>query len=75
MGAIIGDLSSRRGQIVSTENRANAVIIKAEVPLVEMFGYINTLRTTSQGRGQYSMMFSQYSQVPQGIMEEIIGKQ
>lgn len=69
MGDVIGDLNSRRGQVQSMTMRANAQIINASVPLAEMFGYVNTLRSLSQGRAQYSMEFSHYAQVPQHLVE------
>jgi elongation factor G len=71
MGDIIGDLNSRRGQIMSMEPRANAQIIIANVPLAEMFGYVNNLRSLSQGRSQYSMTFDHYAEVPSNIAETI----
>lgn len=71
MGDIIGDLNSRRGQVQSMEPRGNAQVITACVPLAEMFGYVNTLRSLSQGRAQYSMLFSHYDQVPAAIAETI----
>ncbi len=71
MGDIIGDINSRRGQISNMEDRANAKIITASVPLSSMFGYVNTLRSMSQGRAQYSMVFEKYSVVPDNIMKEL----
>ncbi len=71
MGNVIGDLSSRRGQIEDMESRMNAKVIFAKVPLAEMFGYVNTLRSLSQGRAQYTMLFSHYEQVPPNILELI----
>jgi len=71
MGDIIGDLNSRRGQMQSMEPRGNAQVIIAHVPLAEMFGYVNTLRSLSQGRSQYSMVFSHYDQVPAQVAESI----
>jgi elongation factor G len=71
MGEIIGDLNSRRGQIKGMESRGNAQIIKANVPLATMFGYVNNLRSMSQGRAQYSMHFAHYERVPQIVEEEI----
>jgi elongation factor G len=71
MGDIIGDINSRRGQIANMEERANAKIITASVPLSSMFGYVNTLRSMSQGRAQYSMVFEKYSLVPDNIMREL----
>jgi len=74
MGDIIGDLNSRRGNISGMERRANAQVISAMVPLATMFGYVNSLRSMSQGRAQYSMQFSHYEQVPQHVADEIIKK-
>lgn len=74
MGDIIGDLNSRRGQMQSMEPRGNAQVITSHVPLAEMFGYVNTLRSLSQGRSQYSMVFSHYSQVPEQVAESIKAK-
>jgi len=71
MGDIIGDLNSRRGQIGEMEQRGNARVITAKVPLANMFGYINTLRSMSQGRAQYSMQFANYAEVPAQVAEEI----
>ncbi|WP_316353954.1 elongation factor G [Candidatus Trichorickettsia mobilis] len=74
MGDIIGDLNSRRGQIQNMEPRGNAQVITANVPLAEMFGYVNSLRSLSQGRSQYSMLFSHYDQVPQLVADSIKSK-
>ena len=74
MGDIIGDLNSRRGNISGMERRGNAQVIAATVPLATMFGYVNSLRSMSQGRSQYSMQFSHYEQVPQHAADEIIKK-
>ena len=74
MGDIIGDLNSRRGNISGMESRGNAQVIAAMVPLATMFGYVNSLRSMSQGRAQYSMQFSHYEQVPQHAADEIIKK-
>ncbi len=71
MGDIIGDINSRRGQIQNMEPRSNAQVIDAAVPLGEMFGYVNNLRSLSQGRAQYTMTFSHYDQVPTDIAEKI----
>jgi elongation factor G len=71
MGDVIGDLNSRRGQVSGMEPRGNAQVVSANVPLAEMFGYVNTLRSLSQGRAQYTMIFSHYEQVPHSIAEEI----
>ncbi len=71
MGDIIGDLNSRRGQIASMEQRGNAHVITAMVPLSNMFGYVNTLRSLSQGRAQFTMQFDHYEVVPNQVSEEI----
>ena len=74
MGDVIGDLNSRRGQVGSTEPRGNATAISATVPLANMFGYINTLRSSTQGRAQYTMQFSHYDKVPQNVQDEVTKK-
>jgi elongation factor G len=74
MGDVMGDLNSRRGRIEGMDSRAGAQIIRAKVPLSEMFGYSTTLRSRTQGRGVYSMEISHYEEVPRSISEEIISK-
>ncbi|MGD1075792.1 MAG: elongation factor G [Thermodesulfovibrionales bacterium] len=74
MGDVMGDLNSRRGKIQSMEKRGNAQIIRAEVPLSEMFGYATDLRSKTQGRATYTMQFSRYEDVPKGIADSIIAK-
>jgi elongation factor G len=74
MGDIIGDLNSRRGQVTGMEPRANAQVINAMVPLATMFGYVNTLRSLSQGRAQFTMTFDHYEPVPQMVAQEIQAK-
>jgi len=74
MGDVIGDLNSRRGQINTQEQRGNATVITAMVPLANMFGYINNLRSMSQGRAQYSMFFDHYEKVPQNVQDEVTKK-
>jgi elongation factor G len=74
MGDVIGDLNARRGQISAMGQRANARTIDAMVPLANMFGYVNTLRSMSQGRAQYSMQFDHYDPVPQAIADEVRAK-
>jgi elongation factor G len=74
MGAVIGDLSSRRGKILGMEPRAGMQVIAAQVPLAEMFGYSTSLRSATEGRATYTMQFSHYAQVPAHIGEEIIAK-
>ncbi len=71
MGDVIGDLNSRRGQISGMDQRGNARVITALVPLATMFGYVNTLRSMSQGRAQYTMQFERYAEVPQQVSEEV----
>jgi elongation factor G len=74
MGDVIGDLSSRRGHIEGMEPRGNAQVIRANVPLSEMFGYATDLRSRTQGRAAYTMQFKAYEQVPKSIAEEIVSK-
>jgi len=74
MGDVIGDLNSRRGKIQSMEKRGKAQVIRAQVPLSEMFGYATDLRSRTQGRATYTMQFSNYDEVPKGIAEGIIAK-
>ena len=74
MGDVIGDLNSRRGQITGTENRGVVTVVNAMVPLANMFGYVNNLRSMSQGRAQYSMVFDHYEQVPQAVAQEVQAK-
>jgi elongation factor G len=74
LGDVIGDLNSRRGQISGTEVRGIATVVNAMVPLANMFGYVNTLRSMSQGRAQYTMQFDHYEQVPQAVAEEVQAK-
>ena len=73
-GGIIGDLTSRRGQVQGQETRGNAIAITANVPLANMFGYIDNLRSMSQGRANFTMQFDHYEAVPQNISEEIQAK-
>jgi elongation factor G len=73
-GGVIGDLLGRRGQVQGQDTRGNAAVISAMVPLANMFGYINQLRSQTQGRAQYSMEFDHYSQVPQNIADEVKAK-
>jgi elongation factor G len=74
MGDIIGDLNSRRGNVNSMDQRGNARVINAMVPLANMFGYVNTLRSMSQGRAQFTMHFDHYEQVPSNVSDEIKAK-
>ena len=71
MGDIIGDLSSRRGNVSGMDQRGNARVVNAMVPLANMFGYVNNLRSMSQGRAQFTMHFDHYEQVPQGVVDEV----
>ena len=71
VGDVIGDLNSRRGQIQGTESRGPASVIKANVPLANMFGYVNQLRSMTQGRAQYTMEFTHYDEVPANVAEEV----
>lgn len=73
-GDVMGNLSSRRGQIEGNDQRGNAQVVKAKVPLSEMFGYATDLRSFTQGRGTYTMLFSHYQEAPKSITEEIIKK-
>ncbi|MDQ2707202.1 MAG: elongation factor G [Actinomycetota bacterium] len=74
MGDVIGDLNSRRGQIQAMEERAGGRVVKALVPLSEMFGYVGDLRSRTQGRANYSMVFDSYAEVPTNVAKEIIAK-
>ncbi len=74
MGDVMGDINSRRGSIDGMEQRGNAQVIKAFIPLAEMFGYATDLRSTTQGRGTYSMQFARYDEAPKSITEEIFKK-
>ncbi len=74
MGDVIGDLNSRRGQIASMEDASGVKVVRASVPLSEMFGYVGDLRSKTSGRAVYSMTFETYSQVPAKVAEEIIAK-
>jgi elongation factor G len=74
MGTIIGDINSRRGRIEGMEHQAGSQVIKAIVPLKEMFGYVNDIRSSTQGRASYSMQFARYEEAPRMIADEIIGR-
>ena len=73
-GGIIGDLTSRRGQVLGQDMRGNATVVNAMVPLANMFGYVSTLRSMSQGRAQFTMQFDHYSRVPQAVADEVQAK-
>ncbi len=75
MGDVIGDLNSRRGMIEGTEMRGNANVINSMVPLANMFGYVNDLRSKTQGRAQFTMTFDHYAATPQAVMDDVISKQ
>ena len=75
MGDVIGDLNSRRGMVQGTEMRGNANVVNAMVPLANMFGYVNDLRSKTQGRAQFTMAFDHYAATPQAVMDEVISKQ
>ena len=74
MGVIIGDINSRRGRIEGMEHAAGSQVIRAMVPLKEMFGYVNEIRSSTQGRASYSMQFARYEEAPRMIADEIIGR-
>ena len=73
-GNVMGDITSRRGKPLGQETRGNAIMLSAMVPLSEMFGYATSLRSNTQGRGNFVMTFDHYEQVPKNISEEIIKK-
>jgi elongation factor G len=73
-GGVIGDLNSRRGQIAGQEMRGNATVVNAMVPLANMFGYVNNLRSATQGRADFTMQFDHYEAVPKAVEEEVIAK-
>ena len=74
MGDIVGDLNRRRGQVNDMGDRAGSKVVKADVPLSEMFGYVTSLRTLSSGRATSTMEFSQYAATPSNVSEEVIKK-
>jgi elongation factor G len=74
MGDVIGDLNSRRGMIQAMEERSGARVVRALVPLSEMFGYVGDLRSRTQGRASYTMVFDSYAEVPANVAKEIIAK-
>jgi elongation factor G len=73
-GSVIGDLNSRRGMIQGQDMRGNAVVINAMVPLANMFGYVSQLRSFSQGRANYTMLFDHYEEVPQAVAKDVVAK-
>jgi elongation factor G len=74
MGDVMGDLSSRRGRVGGMEQRGTAQVVRAQVPLSEMFGYSTDLRSRTQGRATYTMQFESYQQMPSSIQEEIVAR-
>ena len=74
MGEVVGDLNGRRGKILSMNPRSGIQVIRAEVPLKEMFGYVNDIRSSTQGRASYSMQFARYEEAPRMIADEIISR-
>jgi elongation factor G len=74
MGDVIGDLSSRRGRVEGMEQRGNSQVVRAQVPLAEMFGYATDLRSRTQGRATYTMQFHSYQEVPESISREIVAR-
>ena len=74
MGAVVGDLNSRRGRVQAMDARAGSQVIRAAVPLAEMFGYATDLRSMTQGRATYTMQFARYEEMPPAIAEEIMAK-
>jgi elongation factor G len=72
MGDVIGDVNSRRGRVEGMEDIGNGKMVKAFVPLAEMFGYATDLRSRTQGRGNYSMFFEKYQQVPKSVQDKIV---
>jgi elongation factor G len=74
MGDVLGDLNARRGHILGMENRGTTAIVRAQVPLANMFGYATQLRSMTQGRATYSMEFAHYQEVPKSVAEEIVAK-
>ena len=74
MGEVIGDVNSRRGQIQSMDDRAGAKVVKAKVPLSEMFGYIGDLRSRTAGRANFTMIFDSYGEVPANVSAEIVAE-
>jgi elongation factor G len=74
MGDVIGDLSARRGKVEGMEQRGSSQVVRAQVPLSEMFGYATDLRSRTQGRATYTMQFDSYQQVPESIAQEIVAR-
>src|SRR5579863_3726075 len=74
MGDVIGNLSARRGKVEGMEQRGNSQVVRAQVPLAEMFGYATDLRSRTQGRATYSMQFNSYQEVPESVSKEIVAR-
>jgi elongation factor G len=74
MGDVIGDLNKRRGQLEGMDSRAGSQVVKAKVPLAEMFGYVTQLRTLTSGRATSTMEFSHYAEAPRNVQEEVLAK-
>jgi elongation factor G len=74
MGDVIGDLNSRRGRVGGMEQRGNSQVVRAQVPLSEMFGYATDLRSRTQGRATYTMQFHSYQQTPNSVQDEIVAR-
>jgi elongation factor G len=74
VGAVQGDLNSRRGALTGIDVRSGASVVQAEVPLAAMFGYVNSLRSMTQGRATYTMQFSHYAEVPEGVAAKIVNR-
>jgi elongation factor G len=74
LGDVIGDLASRRGHVEGMDQRANNQVVRAEVPLAEMFGYATDLRSRTQGRATYTMQFKSYQEVPESVAKEIVAR-
>ena len=74
MGEVIGDVNARRGQVDAMEDRSGAKVVKAKVPLSQMFGYVGDLRSKTQGRANYTMIFDSYAEVPTNVAQEIIAE-
>jgi len=72
MGDIMGNVSSRRGQLLGNEERFGSIVVRAHVPLSEMFKYSTTLRSLTSGRGEFTLIFSHYAEVPKGVMDKIV---
>jgi elongation factor G len=72
MGSVMGDVNSRRGNIKGMNQRGTNQVLDAEVPLAEMFGYVDSLRTLTQGRGSYTMQFGNYAQIPENVLKPLL---